>query len=73
MRRTAEQITALYDQLTALPPPTGRAATYARTVAAKHGWVSPWAWDDDRIDDPEQGPQGVARSVRSHRARAGVR
>lgn len=64
LRRTADGVRVLFDELTALPPPTGRGAAYARTVAARYGWVSPWAWDD--IDDPTEEPKGVDREDRSH-------
>lgn len=57
LRRTAGQVAALFDQLTALPPPAGRTATHARTVAARYGWATAWAWDD--IDDPAERPKGV--------------
>lgn len=61
LRRTAAQVAELYDRLTAQPPPTGRAAAYARTTAARNGWVSPWAWDN--IDDPGEKPKGVRPAV----------
>lgn len=60
LRRTAGQVAEVYDQLTALPPPSGRSAAYARTAAARNGWASPWAWDD--IDDPEERPKGVRKT-----------
>lgn len=72
LRRTAQQIEALYDELTALPPPTGRSAAHARTAAARNGWVSPWAWDDDRINDPAAAPVGVGQAAREQRARLGM-
>lgn len=51
---TATRHAALYDRLIALPPPTGRGPTAARTHAAKHGWAPPSAWFD--IDDPDEQP-----------------
>lgn len=49
---TAQRIAALYDQLSMTPAPPGKSASYSRTVARKHGWLPPLAWDD--IDtDPE--------------------
>lgn len=56
LTRTADQVRWVYDELTALPPPTGRSATYARTVAARYGWLPPLAWDDNAIDDPAAQP-----------------
>lgn len=35
-------------------------SSIARTVAARNGWVSVWAWDD--IDDPTEQPAGVVVS-----------
>lgn len=54
LRRTADEVEALCRRLVELPPPTGRNATYARTVARKHGWHSFAVWDD--IDDPDAQP-----------------
>lgn len=51
---TAARHAALYDRLTALPPPSGRGPTRARSHAAKQGWHPPSAWLD--IDDPNEQP-----------------
>lgn len=56
---TLERVAALYDawSMTPAPQTTGRqrwSTSYARTVAAKNGWVPPLAWDD--IDDPDENP-----------------
>ncbi len=60
LRRTAHAINDLYDQLAATPADETRGAKYARTVARRHGWVPPLAWDDDpgphHIDDPDATP-----------------
>jgi hypothetical protein len=54
---TATKIASLYDAWSMTLPPDAtsndrKAASYARTVATKHGWLPPLAWDD--IDhDPE--------------------
>lgn len=53
---TFARIDAVYDALSMTPPPAStprerRRATYARTVARKHGWVPPLAWDDIDTDD----------------------
>lgn len=72
LRRTADQIAVLYDELVALPPPAGRRATYARTVAARHGWHDPayWAaWGD--IDDPPR-PVDLVDEVAIQRALDGM-
>ena len=45
---TAQLVARIYDQLSMTPGPSSR----ARTVAAKHGWLPPLAWDDDTIDIP---------------------
>ncbi|RBY83261.1 helix-turn-helix domain-containing protein [Blastococcus sp. TF02A-30] len=63
--RTAQDVTALYEQLWNLRPPHSTddqraAADAARAFAAERGWLPPLAWDD--IDtDPE--PQHHARRV----------
>lgn len=46
---TARLVAALYDELSMTPGTSAR----ARTVAGKHGWLPPLAWDDDDIDNPE--------------------
>lgn len=58
-RSTHERVSALFEELCMTPPPTStprlrREATYARTVARKHGWLPPLAWDD--IDNPDEQP-----------------
>lgn len=52
---TAQLIAALYDELSMTPGTSAR----ARTTAAKHGWVTPLAWDDDSIDDADAQPIGA--------------
>ena len=54
LRRTAVQVRLAAHQLLAQSPPQGRAATYAKTVAARHGWHPLGVWDD--INDPECQP-----------------
>lgn len=55
---TAAKVASLYEAWSmALPPDaTGndrKAAAYARTIATKHGWLPPLAWDDiDRDPEP---------------------
>jgi hypothetical protein len=56
LTRTDETIRALYEHLIDQPPPHGRAATYARTVARRRGWHPPNAWDDTTIGDPDAQP-----------------
>lgn len=54
LARTAAQITEACAQLMQLPPPAGRRAAYARTVARRNGWFPLAAWDE--IDDPAAVP-----------------
>lgn len=58
-RSTQERVGRLFEELCMTPPPQDtprlrREATYARTVARKHGWLPPLAWDD--IDNPDEQP-----------------
>lgn len=50
LRSTAENIALLFEELSATPGPS----SYARKIAARHGWVPPLAWDS--IDDPGELP-----------------
>lgn len=51
-RETAERVAEVYERLAMKPLTDNQSSRYARTVAARHGWVPPLAWDD--IDnDPE--------------------
>jgi len=64
IRRTAEKIGALYEELKAVPGPSPRAAALARG----RGWA-PWlAWHD--IDDPQAEPDWTAGGVRWRLAHA---
>ena len=56
---TARATVVLYDELALTPGPSRK----ARQVAAGHGWASPLAWDDERIDDPAAKPIGWKRSA----------
>lgn len=49
---TAETVAADYRRLSRLPGPSAR----ARADAARKGWASPAAWDEDTIDDPAAVP-----------------
>lgn len=58
---TVERVAELYSRWSMTPAPetTGRdawRASYARTVAAKHGWAPPLAWDDIDLDDAPSAP-----------------
>lgn len=58
---TAQRVADLYEQLSMTLPPTttGRErwrANYARTTAARNGWVPPLCWDDP---DTDERPHGV--------------
>lgn len=55
---TAKAVSALYDDLWDVIP-VGTGANRARAAAARKGWVSPLAWDDDAIDNPNATPLGV--------------
>ena len=55
---TAHAVTALYDRLWDIPPPTDtpeqkRAVSRAKSLAHRHDWLPPMCWDDDKIDDPD--------------------
>ncbi|WP_329521195.1 hypothetical protein [Spirillospora sp. NBC_01491] len=59
--RTARAVRDLYDRLWDEAPPEEShrdkiAASRARNLAGDRGWVSPLAWDDDRIEDPAAVP-----------------
>lgn len=51
---TAQKVDALYERWSMTPAPESRRAKYARTTAARNGWVPPLAWMD--IDDPAERP-----------------
>lgn len=38
-------------------PAPGRAATYTQRWAAKRGWMLPFMWDEDEIDNPKARPR----------------
>lgn len=52
---TAERVKDVYKRLSMTPGPS----SYARTWAAKMGYLPPLAWDDDHIDDPAAWAVGV--------------
>lgn len=51
----AQQVMALYDELSTKPGPSNRIREYARGK----GWLGPHWWDDDTIDDPLWTPEGT--------------
>lgn len=53
--RLAHRIVDVYEELAAVPGPS----RYAAAKARQHRFVSPWAWDDDTIDDPKARPHGA--------------
>lgn len=52
----ARQVVAAYRDLSMTPAPRSISSSQTRTLAAKHGYLSPLAWDDDTIDRPESQP-----------------
>ncbi len=54
---TARMVAAMYDELSMTPGPSAR----ARSLAARHGWLPPLAWDDEQLDDPSHEPEDVRR------------
>lgn len=48
----ARRVAGLFDELQLTPGPSVR----ARNTATRRGWVSPLAWDEDTIDDPDAQP-----------------
>lgn len=69
--RTAAAIARAYDDLwDAVPPKATKgqriAKAKAQSRAERNGWLSPMAWDDDTIDDPDAQPHtGTTRSLRA--------
>jgi hypothetical protein len=63
LRATADRITRVYDQLSAVLPPAGRGTDKTREHATRNGWLPPLAWDDGTIDDPTAAP---ATTVADH-------
>ena len=62
-RSTADQVTALYEQMWRGPgTPKDRwdagGQRLARKFAEGRGWAPPLAWDDETIDDPAATPSG---------------
>lgn len=55
-RNTADLVTALYDRLSMTTAPDTPSASRSRRAAARNGWFTPLAWDDDAIDDPAAVP-----------------
>lgn len=51
-RRTAREVSALYDEWSMTAGPSDQ----ARKSAKRRGWAGPLAWDDDTIDDPDAQP-----------------
>lgn len=52
----AEHVLALYDEFSTKIPPDTPSSRAVRTRAARQGFHSPLAWDEDTIDDPEAVP-----------------
>lgn len=62
-RKNAKALAVFYDSHWDKPAPEGFAATYAKNLAAKRGYLPPMAWDDDSIDDPAAKPNQAAEEV----------
>jgi transcriptional regulator with XRE-family HTH domain len=65
---TVRRIRALYDDLWNQAPPERtatekRAASRARNLAARYGWLPALSWDDDSIDDPSAWANESAEDV----------
>jgi hypothetical protein len=60
---TAKRVRKLYDDMWDHPAPESRERKIALGIAAKRGYFSPLAWDDDEIDDPKARPHGEWRAV----------
>lgn len=50
---TARAVRDLYNALSMTPAPLSHGAKLARSMAARNGWPTPVAWDDDLIDLPD--------------------
>ena len=64
LARTAQAVTAAYDELWNRPPPAVdrfEQGAITRTInrARRAGWPPPAAWDDDTIDDPAAQPAAL--------------
>lgn len=65
---TARAVRELYDQLWDVAPPEVEhrdkiAASRARSLAVRKGWMPALAWDDDSIDDPAAWANETAEAV----------
>lgn len=54
--KTARRVVDIFNRLQLVPPPDTIGAKRARLRAARRGWVPPFAWDEDAIDDPTAAP-----------------
>lgn len=54
--KSAEKITALYNELSMVIPEDSTASRRARNRAVRDCWFKPLAWDDERLDDPDALP-----------------
>jgi predicted transcriptional regulator len=57
LRDTAQRVSVAYEVLAYRPPRSPSAPTMRWAV--RQGWATPFAWDDDTIDDPAAKPHGV--------------
>lgn len=68
---TAQKIKALFNELEMIPPPSdntpaGNPVKVVKTRAARKGWLPPFAWEEDLIDDPYALPTGVTKKALWH-------
>lgn len=56
MAARARTVEALYQELSTCPPPDGMWTRISRARARRQGWVDPFGWEDEDIDNPEASP-----------------
>lgn len=60
---TAQKVKALYEELSMIPPPDTGPVSTVRSRAYRKGWLPPFAWDDDTIDNPYTLPEGMTSKI----------
>jgi hypothetical protein len=59
-RETAEKISAMYDELSMIPPDDDWLTRRTAKMARERGYVLPLCWEDETIDDPYGLPVGLS-------------